>query len=222
MDFEFYCSLFSRYGLEITEEKYEKFEKYSAFLVEYNQKVNLTAITDPQEIVVKHFLDSCLLLKYADIPYGAALIDVGTGAGFPSVPLKIMRPDIKITLLDSLAKRITFLQKLCELIGEDADFITDAYTVIKADQDKVKKLEDELKALKAKSLLALAASYDEKDIASLQLAAERAKKAAALAEEGLFANASVRSEALLLLGSLAQKLSDYYTRMIGDEMSSVL
>ncbi|HBB72011.1 MAG TPA: 16S rRNA (guanine(527)-N(7))-methyltransferase RsmG [Ruminococcus sp.] len=123
MDFEFYCSLFSRYGLEITEEKYEKFEKYSAFLVEYNQKVNLTAITDPQEIVVKHFLDSCLLLKYADIPDGAALIDVGTGAGFPSVPLKIMRPDIKITLLDSLAKRITFLQKLCELIGEDADFI---------------------------------------------------------------------------------------------------
>ena len=57
MDFEFYCSLFSRYGLEITEEKYEKFEKYSAFLVEYNQKVNLTAITDPQEIV-----DLCLYL----------------------------------------------------------------------------------------------------------------------------------------------------------------
>lgn len=91
-----------------------------------------------------------------------------------------------------------------------------------ADFPAVPDYPDELKALKAKSLLALAASYDEKDIASLQLAAERAKKAAALAEEGLFANASVRSEALLLLGSLAQKLSDYYTRMIGDEMSTVL
>jgi len=121
--FEEYCSAFKAHGLEITETQFLSFQHYAEFLVEYNEKVNLTAITDPQEIMKKHFLDSSLLLKYADIPEGASLIDVGTGAGFPSVPLKIMRPDIRITLLDSLAKRITFLQQLCEKIGADAQFI---------------------------------------------------------------------------------------------------
>ena len=121
--FEEYCSAFEDCGLAITESQYDSFQHYGEFLVEYNEKVNLTAITDPREIMIKHFLDSCLLLKYAEIPEGASLIDVGTGAGFPSVPLKIMRPDIKITLLDSLAKRITFLEQLCGEIGADAEFI---------------------------------------------------------------------------------------------------
>lgn len=114
---------FGRYGFELTEEQYRKFDIYAEFLVEYNRNVNLTAITEPNEILVKHFIDSVLLLKYADIPENSSLIDVGTGAGFPSVPVKIMRDDIKITLLDSLAKRIAFLEKLCDRLEITAEFI---------------------------------------------------------------------------------------------------
>lgn len=114
---------FKKYGLDLTETQYEKFNKYAEFLVEYNKNVNLTAITEPQEILTKHFIDSVLLEKYTDIPHNMSLIDVGTGAGFPSLPLKIIRNDIKVTLLDSLAKRITFLEKLCILLEIDAEFI---------------------------------------------------------------------------------------------------
>ena len=114
---------FKKYGLDLTEEQYRKFDKYAEFLVEYNKNVNLTAITEPKEILVKHFIDSVLLSKYADISENSSLIDVGTGAGFPSIPLKIMRNDIKITLLDSLAKRIAFLEKLCDMLEIEAEFI---------------------------------------------------------------------------------------------------
>ena len=96
---------------------------YADFLVEYNKNVNLTAITEPREILIKHFIDSCLILKHVDIPVDSTIIDVGTGAGFPSIPLKIMRPDLKITLLDGLAKRIVFLEKLCEKLSINADCI---------------------------------------------------------------------------------------------------
>lgn len=122
-EFELCRNEFLSFGLELTKEQYEKFDIYAKFLVEYNKNVNLTAITEPKEILVKHFLDSVLLLKYTDIPENSTLIDVGTGAGFPSVPLKIMRNDIKITLLDSLAKRIAFLDELCSLLKIDAEFI---------------------------------------------------------------------------------------------------
>jgi 16S rRNA (guanine527-N7)-methyltransferase len=122
-NFELSCTEFKKYNLDLSQEKYDKFCKYAEFLVEYNKNVNLTAITEPREILIKHFLDSSLILNYIDIPENSSIIDVGTGAGFPSVPLKIMRPDLKITLLDSLAKRIVFLQKLCELIEADAEFI---------------------------------------------------------------------------------------------------
>ena len=122
-DFEFCCDAFSKYELTLDKEKYVKLKTYAEFLVVYNKNVNLTAITDPEEILYKHFIDSILLDKYVQIPECATLIDVGTGAGFPSVPLKIYRPDLKITLLDSLNKRITFLQLLCEKIGIDAEFI---------------------------------------------------------------------------------------------------
>lgn len=122
-DYSFAKNLFEKYQLELSETVYDKFAVYADFLVEYNKNVNLTAITDGEEILVKHFLDSVLICKYCDIPQNCSLIDVGTGAGFPSVPLKIFRPDIKITLLDSLNKRITFLQLLCEKLGIEADFI---------------------------------------------------------------------------------------------------
>lgn len=121
--FEISCSDFKQYGLLLTNELYEKLELYAEFLVEYNNNVNLTAITEPQDILRKHFIDSILLEKYAEIPENSSIIDVGTGAGFPSVPLKLFRPDIKITLLDSLNKRITFLKLLCERLQIDAQFI---------------------------------------------------------------------------------------------------
>lgn len=122
-EFGLCCSEFEKYGLKLTAEQYEKFNLYAEFLCEYNKNVNLTAITDPHDILIKHFIDSALALKFVKIPENSAIIDVGTGAGFPSVPIKIMRNDIKLTLLDSLAKRITFLEKLCEKLKINAEFI---------------------------------------------------------------------------------------------------
>lgn len=122
-EYDFSRELFSQYGLELSEAQYKKLDIYAEFLVEYNNNVNLTAITDPKEILIKHFLDSILLVRYCDIPLESSLIDVGTGAGFPSVPLKIYRDDLKITLLDSLNKRIYFLEQLCDKLEIEADFI---------------------------------------------------------------------------------------------------
>ncbi|WP_303787882.1 16S rRNA (guanine(527)-N(7))-methyltransferase RsmG [Ruminococcus flavefaciens] len=122
-DFEISREKFSSCGIDLPKNLYDKFNIYADFLVEYNEKVNLTAITDPMEILCKHFIDSACLLKYVDISNNSSLIDVGTGAGFPSVPLKILRPDIRLTLLDSLNKRIDFLKQLCDKLEIDAEFI---------------------------------------------------------------------------------------------------
>ena len=99
-------------GFAPTENQLEKFDRYASMLFEWNEKINLTAITEPDEIVIKHFIDSLLLLRAFPLPESASLIDVGTGAGFPSVPAAIVRPDIRLTLMDSLNKRITFLETL--------------------------------------------------------------------------------------------------------------
>ena len=109
--------------VQISEESYAKFDEYADFLIEYNEKVNLTAITEPKEIAIKHFADSVAILNFVKIKDGARLIDVGCGAGFPSVPLKIARDDLKITLLDSLNKRIVFLEELCEKLGIKAETV---------------------------------------------------------------------------------------------------
>ena len=122
-DFDFCRKAFTKYELGLTEEMYRKFDIYAEFLVEYNKNVNLTAITDPVEILYKHFIDSVLMLKYAEIKPNSSVIDVGTGAGFPSVPAKIYDESLKITLLDSLNKRISFLQQLCEKLQIDAEFV---------------------------------------------------------------------------------------------------
>lgn len=123
LDFEFCCSVFKENGLTLREELYRKLDIYAEFVVEYNNNVNLTAITEPKEILLKHFVDSILLCREAEIPENASVIDVGTGAGFPSVPLKLYRNDLKLTLLDSLNKRITFLKELCDRLEIEADFI---------------------------------------------------------------------------------------------------
>ncbi len=122
-DFDFCKDAFEKYGLDLNADTYEKFNIYADFLVEYNKKVNLTAITDPAEILYKHFIDSVVLLKFCDISPESHIIDVGTGAGFPSVPLKIYMPSLRITLLDSLNKRISFLQQLADKLEIDAEFI---------------------------------------------------------------------------------------------------
>ena len=106
---------FKKYGYELSDRQVEQFSVYMDFLIEENEKYNLTAITEPEEVVIKHFVDSVLGEKF--IPQNAKVIDVGTGAGFPGVPLKIIREDIKLTLLDSLQKRINFLNNLLEKIG---------------------------------------------------------------------------------------------------------
>lgn len=104
-------------GIELSENQIDSLEKYYKLLIEWNEKMNLTALTEPHDVALKHFCDSILLLKYADIPQNSRLIDVGTGAGFPSVPIKIVRPDIKLCLLDSLNKRLVFLQEVVDKLG---------------------------------------------------------------------------------------------------------
>lgn len=113
-EYEIANALFQCYDLDVSRETYAKMEEYAAFLVDYNQKVNLTAVTGGDEILRKHFLDSCLLARYVSIPQGSRLLDIGSGAGFPGVPLKLLRNDLHITLLDSLQKRIAFLELLCQ------------------------------------------------------------------------------------------------------------
>jgi 16S rRNA (guanine527-N7)-methyltransferase len=101
----------------------EKFNLYMKLLLEWNEKINLTAITDPDEIVKKHFEDSLTCLKTGCVKENASVVDVGTGAGFPGVPIKIERDDIKLTLMDSLNKRINFLKTLCGELEIEADCI---------------------------------------------------------------------------------------------------
>lgn len=103
--------------------EYQPFARYCQLLQEWNQRMNLTAITDDQGVAEKHFLDSLLPLTLWELPRGARLIDVGTGAGFPAVPIKLLRPDIQITLLDSLQKRLTFLEAVCSQLGIQAELL---------------------------------------------------------------------------------------------------
>jgi 16S rRNA (guanine527-N7)-methyltransferase len=101
--------------INTTEEQLDKFCLHQEMLASWNEKINLTAITEPGEVALKHFAD-CIYAA-CKIPEGASLIDVGSGAGFPGVPLKIMRPDISVLLLDSLNKRINFLNELISALG---------------------------------------------------------------------------------------------------------
>lgn len=100
---------------DLSEEKYNKFQKYMNLLIERNKNINLTAITDKDEIVLKHFVDSLTISKY--IVDNSKIIDVGTGAGFPGIPLKIYNESLDITLLDSLNKRINFLNDVIEMLN---------------------------------------------------------------------------------------------------------
>lgn len=102
-------------NIDLSEEKIDKFKKYMDLLLEWNEKINLTAITEEDEVVLKHFVDSMTVLKYID--EGASMIDVGTGAGFPGIPVSIANDNVNVTLVDSLNKRINFLQEVISEIN---------------------------------------------------------------------------------------------------------
>ena len=101
----------------LEEEQINQFYKYMNILIEWNKNINLTAITDPKEVILKHFIDSIYVLKNIEISSNSSIIDIGTGAGFPGIPLKIVRKDLNVTLLDSLNKRIMFLDNVINNLG---------------------------------------------------------------------------------------------------------
>lgn len=110
-------SSFGGLGISLSATDINNFMEYSRLLRQWNEVMNLTAITDEDGIILKHFADSASPLSVLDIPKNASLIDIGTGAGFPGVPIKIIRSDIRLTLVDSLNKRINFLNTVCETLG---------------------------------------------------------------------------------------------------------
>ncbi len=114
--------LFNKFNIELSKEHYHNLCDYEEMLLEWNETINLTAITEDKEIWLKHFLDSCTINKYIDD--NSKIIDVGTGAGFPSIPLRIMNNTLSFTLLDSLNKRIKFLREVTTILELDnIDFI---------------------------------------------------------------------------------------------------
>lgn len=110
-------------GVKIDDEASDRFDKYAQMLVETNKTLNLTAITEPDEIVLKHFVDCLSVFNFVDFPKGAKVVDVGTGAGFPGVVLLIARPDLNITLLDSTKKRLGFVESVVGELGLAAEIV---------------------------------------------------------------------------------------------------
>lgn len=104
-------------GLSFNEEKYYKYIKYMDLLKSWNEKVNLTAIVDDDSIIKKHFIDSMKIFRFSELKNMRRIIDVGTGAGFPGIPIKIMMPEIEVVLLDSLNKRVNFLNEVINNLG---------------------------------------------------------------------------------------------------------
>lgn len=109
-------------GIELNEEQLDQFDTYYRELVEWNKKINLTAITDLEGVYTKHFYDSLTMNKAVDF-HSQTLLDVGSGAGFPSIPLKIVYPDLDVTIVDSLNKRIVFLKELTKKLNVKATLI---------------------------------------------------------------------------------------------------
>lgn len=104
-------------GVRLTDVQKEQFDRYYELLIEWNRVMNLTGITDYEEVNLKHFTDSLTVVRIKELKNVSSLIDVGTGAGFPGIPIKIAFPHIEVTLLDSLNKRIKFLNQVVEELG---------------------------------------------------------------------------------------------------------
>ncbi|MGN1195535.1 MAG: 16S rRNA (guanine(527)-N(7))-methyltransferase RsmG [Acutalibacteraceae bacterium] len=128
MNNSFFCrdklkNMTAELGVELDETALDRFAVYAEKLVSWNEKINLTAITDPEGITVKHFADSLAVFKYAGIPQNAKVIDVGTGAGFPGVAMLIARPDLKLTLLDSTKKKLTVIEDILQALDLQAEIV---------------------------------------------------------------------------------------------------
>lgn len=111
------------FQITLSKEQTEKLDSYAQLLVNYNEKVNLTAITDPDGIVMKHFADSLALLAFYDIPQNALVADVGTGAGFPGVALMIARPDLRVRLFDSTKKKLLFIDSVVQELALNGETV---------------------------------------------------------------------------------------------------
>ena len=112
-----------RMGIELDDRAARRFEQYLDMLTQKNKHMNLTAVLEPEEAVDRHFLDSLAPIAQGLIPQGASLVDVGTGAGFPGLALLIARPDIRLTLVDALGKRLTFLQEVLDALDLKANIV---------------------------------------------------------------------------------------------------
>jgi 16S rRNA (guanine(527)-N(7))-methyltransferase GidB len=124
MYFEYMKSCAMDMGIELDEISYGKLIKYSEMLIDWNSRINLTAITDMDGIVKKHFIDSLKIFEFSKLKNARKVIDVGTGAGFPGIPMKIVNDQFEMTLLDSLNKRIEYLKEVCkELELRNVNFV---------------------------------------------------------------------------------------------------
>ena len=111
-------------GIDINEKQLLLFKRYSNYLIDYNKKVNLTAIKNMEDVYLKHFYDSIIILKYFDLE-NQTVLDVGSGAGFPGIALKIMRPNIKLTVLDSNGKKTRFIESLSNYLDLDVEVVNE-------------------------------------------------------------------------------------------------
>lgn len=117
-----FYDILKQHNILLSEKQQNQFADYALLLAQWNEKMNLTAITEVNEVYEKHFLDS--LLPSFDIPMNGSFCDVGAGAGFPSIPLKIVYPQLKVTIVETLGKRITFLKELCTQLGlQDVELV---------------------------------------------------------------------------------------------------
>ncbi|OIJ31462.1 16S rRNA (guanine(527)-N(7))-methyltransferase RsmG [Staphylococcus sp. LCT-H4] len=126
MSVEWLTKQLSTHGIELSNEQLQQFQTYYQMLVEWNEKMNLTSITEEHEVYLKHFYDSIAPSFYTDLTQPLTICDIGAGAGFPSIPLKIIFPNLHVTIVDSLNKRIHFLNQLAEALGlENVSFVHD-------------------------------------------------------------------------------------------------
>lgn len=112
-----------QFGLSLDEEAFSRLDSYAEMLIETNKSFNLTAITEPDEVTVKHFADCLSIFGYINIPEGSKIIDVGTGAGFPGLVMQLYRPDLKVSFLDSTLKRLNFISEVLDEAGIEAEII---------------------------------------------------------------------------------------------------
>ncbi len=120
---ELFFNTIQKFDVTIDKDAFARLDKFAEMLIETNKSFNLTAIKEPDDVTVKHFADCLAIFKYVDIPENAKIIDVGTGAGFPGLVLKLARPDIKMTFLDSTRKKLGFIENVLNKCGVEGEIL---------------------------------------------------------------------------------------------------